>query len=152
MLLPRPALEQAGIDAAAAWRAARDRLEELGALAADLLAREGSGRLRPVGDCDAVTLLGARSLRRALAGPHGGMVPAVVPMRRRGWTRLGLVDPAFGPAAAAATAAAERGFARPLLLTADEVTVVPEGGRPEVLVLRQAAADDPVRAPDVLRR
>ena len=49
-------------------------------------------------------------------------------------------------------AAGQADTSQPVLLTADEVTVVPEGGRPEVLVLRQAAADDPVRAPDVLRR
>ena len=65
------------------------------------------------------------------------MTGAVVPMLRRGWTRLSLVDPAFGPAAAAATAAAERGFPRPLLVTADELTQVPEGGDPAGQLLRR---------------
>jgi hypothetical protein len=63
-------------------------------------------------------------------------------MRRRGWTKLAMIDPAFGPAAAAATSEADRGFARPLLVTADEVAVVPEGGRPEQIVLRDPAADE----------
>ena len=53
------------------------------------------------------------------------------------------IDPAFGPAAAAATPAEQRGFARPLLLTADELTLVPEGGRPERIVLRDRAVDAP---------
>ena len=65
------------------------------------------------------------------------------PMRRRGWTRLALIDPAFGPAAAAATRVEERGFARPLLLTADELTQAAEGGRPEEIVLRDPATDAP---------
>ncbi|MCY7365346.1 MAG: hypothetical protein LH469_08590, partial [Frankiaceae bacterium] len=68
---------------------------------------------------------------------------AVVPMRRRGWTDLALIDPAFGPAAAAATSAEERGFARPLLLTADELTLAAGGGRPEQIVLRDPAVDRP---------
>ncbi|MGI8535013.1 MAG: hypothetical protein ACR2K2_00675 [Mycobacteriales bacterium] len=90
-----------------------------------------------------MTLLGARSLRTALAAHAGGLDAAVAPMRRRGWTRLALIDPAFGPAAAAATPAADRGFVRPLLLTADELTLVPEGGRPGRIVLRDPAVDAP---------
>ncbi len=135
VLLPPAAAEDAGIDAEAAWREARSVLEALGALAATLVARDTRGRLRPVGDADVVTLLGARSLRVALARESGGMASAVVPMRRRGWTRLALVDAAFGPAAAAATDPSERGFPRPLLITADEVAVVAAGGDPEVLAL-----------------
>jgi len=149
--LPPPALQHAGVDPARAWPAARTLLEAVGLLAASLLARDAKGVLRPVGDADVVTLLGARSLRACLAGPDGGMVGAVVPMRRRGWTRLSLVDPAFGPAAAAATPAAERGFARPLLLTADEVVLVEPGGHPGI-ALRQAVGDDPRWGRDVLRR
>jgi hypothetical protein len=95
--------------------------------------------LRPLGDADVVTLLGSRTLRAALAEASGGMAAVVVPMRRRGWTRIALVDPAFGPAAAAATSAADRGFPRPLLLTTDEVAVVPEGGRPQDVALRDPA-------------
>ncbi len=131
VLLPPPALRDAGLDAPAAWTTARALLERRGEVAAQLLARDGRGRLRPVGDCDVVTLLGAASLRRALAERAGGLAAAVVPMRTRGWTDLTLIDPAFGPAAATATAPAERGFARPLLVTADEVRMVPAGGHPE---------------------
>ena len=113
-----------------------------GALAAERVRRDPRGQLRPYGGCDAVTLLGARSLRAALAQDGGGLGAAVVPMRRRGWTRLALIDPAFGPAAAAATQAVDRGFARPLLVTADELALVPEGGRSEI-VLRDPAVSDP---------
>jgi len=143
VLLPQAVLDDLDVDADMAWLDARRYLEDMGALAADLLARSGQGQLRPVGDCDAVTLLGSRRLRQALTARDGGMCPAVVPMRRRGWTQLTLVDPAFGPAAAAATSPGERGFTRPLLLTAHEVAHAPEGGRPEQLVLRQRVGDEP---------
>ena len=139
VLLPPPALQAAGLDAARTWTAVRARLEELGALAADRVRLDPKGQLRPFGGADAVTLLGARSLREALARDAGGLLSAAVPMRRLGWTRLALIDPAFAPAAAAACLAADRGFARPLLITADEVTMVPEGGNPQRLVLRDAA-------------
>ena len=134
VVLPRGVLTSCGLDAALAWTYAGSLLEDLGRQALDLLGLRdpaGRGLLRPVGDCDAVTLLGARSLRRSLAEAAGGLAPVVVPMRRRGWTRVGLVDPAFGPAAAAATEPAERGFARPLLVTVDEVSMVAAGGRPQ---------------------
>ena len=151
VLVPLPALDDAGIDAEVAWTGARRLLEELGSLAAERVARDPKGQLRPYGGCDAVTLLGSRSLRSSIASTAGGMGAAVVPMRGRGWTRLALIDPAFGPAAAAATSAEERGFERPLLVTPDELTLAPEGGRPEEIVLRDPAADVPwVR--DVLYR
>jgi hypothetical protein len=143
VLLPPPALEAAGIDPAIAWTGAARELERLGALAAERVRADARGQLRPLGDCDVVTLLGARSLRAALAADAGGMAAVVAPMRRRGWTRIALIDPAFGPAAAAATAAEERGFRRPLLLTADELALVPEGGRPSEVALRDPAADRP---------
>ena len=143
VLLPPPAVEAAGLDPATTWTAVRARLEELGALAAEHVRLDPKGQLRPFGDADAVTLLGARSLREALARDHGGLVAAAVPMRRLGWTRLALIDPAFALAAAAASLAADRGFPRPLLLTVDEVTMVPEGGNPQRLVLRDAAAEAP---------
>jgi hypothetical protein len=149
VLLPPPALESAGFDRARTWTAVRARLEELGALAAERVRLDPKGQLRPFGDADAVTLLGARSLREALARDAGGLVAAAVPMRRLGWTRLALIDPAFALAAAAASLAADRGFARPLLVTADEVTMVPEGGNPQRLALRDAAVETP--APRRLR-
>lgn len=151
VLVPPPATDEAGVDVPRAWAEARALLEDLGRLAAQLLARDAQARLRPVGDCDVVTLLGARSLRAALAA-DGGMASVVAPMLRRGWTRLSLVDPAFAPAAAAATAPAERGFPRPLLVTADEVQQVAAGGRPADLALRQAGAADSPWGREVLRR
>lgn len=143
VLVPLTALDHAGIDPEIAWSGARRLLEDLGALAAERVARDPKGQLRPYGDCDALTLLGARSLRSSIAAAAGGMGAAVVPMRRRGWTRLAMIDPAFGPAAAAATAEHERGFPRPLLMTADELTLAAEGGRPAEIVLRDRAADAP---------
>jgi hypothetical protein len=141
VLLPSPALDHAGLDQDQAWARVSTMLDDLGALAAERVKRDTKGQLRPLGDCDVVTLLGSRALRAALAGEAGGMAAAVVPMRRRGWTKLAMIDPAFGPAAAAATSEEERGFARPLLLTADELTVVSEGGRPQQIVLRDPASE-----------
>ncbi|MCW2715179.1 MAG: hypothetical protein JWN88_2226 [Frankiales bacterium] len=141
VLLPATVVDALGIDHDLAWTEAQERLERLGALAVERCLRDPRGVLRPFGDCDAVTLLGARSLRTALAAEYGGLGAAVVPMRTRGWTRLALIDPAFGPSAAAATAAEDRGFDRPLLMTADELTVVAEGGRPAEIVLLDAVAD-----------
>lgn len=143
VLIPLSALDAAGIDPEIAWTGSRRLLEDLGALAAERVARDPKGQLRPYGDCDAVTLLGARTLRASLAQSAGGLGAAVVPMRRRGWTKLALIDPAFGPAAAAATQAEDRGFGRPLLVTADELTLAAEGGRPEQIVLRDPVVDAP---------
>ena len=142
VLLPATALDALGLDVAAAWLGVSQALEHLGALAAQRVALDPRGRLRPFGDCDAVTLLGARSLRAALAAQAGGLAAAIVPMRSRGWTRLALIDPAIGPAAAAATPELDRGFTRPLLVTAEELALVPEGGRSE-LVLRDPVLDRP---------
>lgn len=153
VLLPTPVLDHAGLDQDGEWWRARQLLETLGRLAADRVRRDPKGQLRPMGDCDVVTLLGSSDLRRALSDRSGGMSSAAVPMRRRGWTDLSMIDPAFGPAAAAATAPEDRGFPRPLLLTAEEVTLVPEGGRPEQLVLRDRAPDfDDAWLRDVLYR
>lgn len=151
VLLPTDVLDASGIDAATAWGGAARELDRLGALAAERLRLDTKGVLRPLGDADVLTLLGSRTLRAALAAEAGGMAAVVAPMRRRGWTRIALVDPAFGPAAAAATEAAERGFVRPLLVTADEVTLVPEGGRPQDVALRDPAVDAPWQR-DVLYR
>lgn len=142
VLLPATVLDALGLDHDRCWAQAKAHLEVQGVLAAERVRRDPKGQLRPYGGCDAVTLLGARSLRAALAADGAGLGAAVVPMRRRGWTRLALIDPAFGPAAAAATEAVDRGFARPLLVTADELVLVPEGGR-SALVLRDPAVSDP---------
>lgn len=151
VLLPQPLLDACGVDAERHWRAAEDLLDRMGALAAERMRTDPKGQLRPSGDCDVVTLLGARSLRVAIAAEAGGLGAVVVPMRRRGWTRLALIDPAFGTAAAAATGAEERGFPRPLLVTPDELTLAADGGRPEELALRDRAVD-PAWVRDVLYR
>lgn len=142
VLAPPTALEAAGMDASVLWGHAREYLEQMGSLAAARLGNDRRGTIRPLGDCDVVTLLGARTLRVALATSHDGLGTVVAPMLRRGWTQLALVDPAFAPAAWAATAPLERGFPRPLLVTRDELVLAVPGGRPEDLALRDAVASD----------
>ena len=138
VLIPQAALDAAGVDPAPWWPVARDYLERMGTLAVQRLAM--NPLLRPIGDCDVVTLLCSRNLRGALVAQDGtGMRAAAVPMRRRGWLALSRIDPAFTAAAAAATDPLERGFARPLLLTVDEVGLAPSGGRPADIVLRDPA-------------
>ena len=143
VLLPQPLLDALGLDVDAAWRTAQAYLDRVGSLAATRLRLDAKGQLRPAGDCDVVTLLGSAALRTTIASLAGGLGAIVVPMRRRGWTRLSLIDPAFGPAAAAATAPHERGFDRPLLVTPDELTLAVDGGRPGELALRDPAGDAP---------
>jgi len=140
-LVPQPVLDRFGVDPAPWWPAAEDYLERMGAVAAERLRRDPKAPLRPIGDCDVVTLLGSRNLRSAVcAGDGTGLRAVAVPMRRRGWTDLSRIDPAFALAAAAATSAEERGFARPLLLTREEVALAPSGGDPARIVLRDRAA------------
>jgi hypothetical protein len=139
-LMPQAALDAAGLTivADAWWLRASNYLERMGAMAAERWFRDRNAVLRPMGDCDVVTLLGSWTFRAALTGGNsGGMRAVVVPMRTRGWVDISRIDPAFGPAAAAATDAHDRGFPRPLLLTADEVTMVRPGGSPAI------AIDDP---------
>lgn len=135
--------EEVAIVEPSVWRAARldpgrwwpqclVLVEEMGTLAARRWELSPDGVLRPMGDCDVMTLLGARTLRAALAASDAGMRAVVVPMRRRGWTRLSRLDPAFGPAAAMATAPEDRGFIRPLLVTRDEVALAGDGRRTEI--------------------
>jgi hypothetical protein len=140
-LLPGVA-EVLGHDTAAWWRRARGYLEEMGAIAAQRYARDPAEPLRPMGDCDVVTLLGSQVFRAALVGARGSR-PAAVPMRTRGWLDPGRTDPAFAVAAAALTEPAERGFERPLIFTVDEVVIARDGGRPVQQSLREPAAPDP---------
>src|SRR5512144_3083051 len=117
----------------------------MGALAAARWWREPEGPLRPMGDCDVVTLLGSLRLRVTLTASSGGMRTAAVPMRDRGWLDLRRVDPAFALAAAAATPVDRRGFTRPLLLTADEVAMARAGGHTAADALRDLAPGDEER-------
>ena len=150
VVIPQGALDAAGVDPAPWWPVARDYLERMGAIAAERMT--DAGVLRPIGDCDVVTLLGARSLRAALCAEDGtGLRAAAVPMRRRGWLDLSRIDPAFTAAAAAATDPEERGFPRPVLLTLDEVSLAVDGGRPAEIVLREAAAESPHLRPVLYR-
>jgi len=150
IIVPQGALDAAGVDPAPWWPVARDYLERMGAIAAERLA--DSPTLRPIGDCDVLTLLGSQTLRTALCSKDGtGMRAAAVPMRTRGWLDLSRIDPAYTAAAAAATDELDRGFPRPLLLTEDEVTMAPEGGRPAEIVLRDKAADAPDLRPVLFR-
>lgn len=123
--LPPAAAAGAGLDAAAAWVPARRYLAEMGALAVARLGRDPDAPLRPMGDCDVLTLLAEPRLRATLAAGAGGLRTAAVPMRERGWLDLRRIDPTFAAAAAAATEPERRGFSRPVLLTADEVVLAP---------------------------
>lgn len=129
--LPPGVLEHAGIDADKAWQRARGELERLGALAAERERRQLRRAIVPFGGADVVTLLASASLRRELVAREGdGMIGLIVPLRNRGWRATYASDPAFGPALAAAMPELERGFARPLLVTAEEVSEVRPGGNP----------------------
>jgi hypothetical protein len=128
------------------WTRAYAYLEEMGRLAADRHERKPDEPLRPMGDCDVVTLLGSRALRGALAGQRSGLCAAAVPNRTRGWIDLSRTDPAFALVAASLADPSDRGFPRPLLLTRDEVTMAREGGDPVLQALREQSAPDPVQA------
>lgn len=127
--LPTAMLASAKIDPGPWWTQATVYLERMGEMALDRMKRTPRAPLRPMGDCDVVTLLGSRTLRAGIADadPHG-MRTVAVPMRNRGWLDLSRIDPAFSQAAARLTDISERGFARPLLVTRDEVVQVREGG------------------------
>ncbi len=139
VLVPEGVLAAYRLASSRWWPAALSYLEDMGAMAVVRWRRNPRHPLRPMGDCDVVSLLGSAVLRGALAGDQGGMRAIAVPMRTRGWLDLRGIDPAFSLAAASLTDPVDRGFNRPLLLTAEEVTLVPEGGRPAQVVLRDAA-------------
>ena len=65
-------------------------LAEMAELAAERLLRSPSAPLRPLGDCDVVTLLASPTFRLAVVRDAVGVVglrSAAVPVRRRGWPR-----------------------------------------------------------------
>lgn len=138
------ALRAADVDPAGWWHAAVAQRDSMAALAADRLERDGHGVIRPIGGCDVLTLLSARMLRNYLASHDGtGLRAVAVPMRSRGWFDLARIDPAFVGAAAAATEPELRGVTRPLLVTADEVTLAPTA--PPAALARLALADPAAR-------
>jgi hypothetical protein len=134
-------LRAASLDDTGCWAAATGYLDAMASVAAQRWRRAPTQPLRPVGDCDVVTLLASPVLRSVLAASQGGMCACVVPIRTRGWTELRRVDPAFAVAAVAATDDAQRGFDRPLLVTAEEIGLAADGGRPNEIALRDAEAD-----------
>jgi hypothetical protein len=134
-------LAATGLDATTWWPNCESYLEDMGALAVARWRREPDAPLRPMGDCDVVTLLGSRALRSAFVEGVGGMRAVAVPMRTRGWLNLRFIDPAYVTAAAAATEDHLRGFRRPVLITANEVAMPAPGGTPTELLLRDESAD-----------
>lgn len=127
--VPQRLLDACRIEPDAWWPTAVVYLERMGRMAVERMERLPSAPLRPMGDCDVVTLLGSLTFRSAIAAQApDGMRTVAVPMRSRGWLDLSRVDPAFSAAAARLTAPEERGFSRPLLVTRDELSLAPEGG------------------------
>jgi hypothetical protein len=126
--VPQRMLDAASISVEDWWPTAVVYLERMGRMAAERLDRHPSTPLRPMGDCDVVTLLGSMTFRAAIVSSVAdGMRTVAVPMRSRGWLDLSRIDPAFSAAAARLTAPEERGFTRPLLVTREEVALAPEG-------------------------
>ena len=145
-------LQACGHDPTIWWPGCVAYLEQMGELAASRHLLHPQRPLHPMGDCDVVTLLGSAALRRALAGHDPtGMRAAAVPTRRRGWLDLSRIDPAFALVAASLADSHERGFERPLLITAEEVALAKAGGDPVLQAMRDAAAPDP-QMPAVLYR
>jgi hypothetical protein len=127
--VPQRLLDATDIDADGWWPNAVVYLERMGRMASERLARQPESPLRPMGDCDVVTLLASLTFRAAIVDDVAdGMRTVAVPMRSRGWLDLNRVDPAFSAAAARLTPPEDRGFSRPLLVTRDEVALAPEGG------------------------
>ena len=111
--LPGGVAADAGLETDEWWHDALDYLEDMGTMAVLRWRRNPDDPIRPMGDCDVVTLLGSRILRHAVAAHHQGLAPVAVPMRTRGWLDLSRIDPAFVLAAAGATAEADLGLPAP---------------------------------------
>jgi len=150
VVVPQSVLDATGIDITPWWRGATEYLENMGALATTRWRRNPREPLRPMGDCDVVTLLASAVLRGALCADAGGMRAVAAPVRHRGWLDLARIDPAFAQTAAALADDEERGFPRPVLLTVDEVVVALPGGSPAAIVLRDDATDEQRWLRDVL--
>jgi len=140
-VVPAGILVATGIDVSTAHARAERHLADMAALAGERLLRSPSAVLRPLGDADVPTLLAARELRAALVDGMG-MRSAAVPSRRRGWLDLGRIDPAFAVTAAQLSDPDDRGFARPVLITCDEVALVRGGGDAVAQSLADPAPDE----------
>jgi hypothetical protein len=151
-VVPPALLDAAGAHPSLWWHDARRYLDRMGELAVQRWRTRSEDVVRPLGDCDVVTLLGSAAFRAALVEQAGGMRQVVVPMRTRGWLDVSRIDPAFAIAAAAASDPADRGFPRSLLVTRDEVVMVRPGGRPHEIVLRDPATPQPQHMRPVLYR
>lgn len=132
--LPDAVARACGARPADWWPDLQARAEEMGALTAGRLARDGGEArghdvLRPVGGCDVLTLLSSGALRSALASFDGaGMRAVAVPVRHRGWVDLARIDPAYVATVWELTDELERGVPTPLLVTRDEVCLPAPGG------------------------
>lgn len=146
--VPHELLRAAGVRPEAWWAKAVGYLERMGQLAVQRFAREPRPVLRPMGDCDVVTLLGSRALRTMLADQSGGLCPVAVPDRSRGWFDLSRVDPAFAAAAWQLTDPAARAFPRPVLVTRDEVVTArvgsPTAPTAPTLIMSEYARNEPI--------
>ncbi len=151
-VVPPALLDAAGAHPALWWHDARRYLDRMGELAVQRWRTRPEDVVRPMGDCDVVTLLGSAAFRTALVEEASGMRQVVVPMRTRGWLDLSRIDPAFAIAAAAASDLADRGFPRSLLVTREEVVMVRPGGRPHEIVLRDPATPQQQHMRPVLYR
>jgi hypothetical protein len=149
VLVPRPGLLAAlGLQPRTWWGRCLDYLEDMGRLAAARHRLHPDRPLRPMGDSDVATLFGSAAFRAGLVVDEpAGMRAAAVPTRNRGWLDLSRIDPAFARAAASLADPIERGFERPLLVTAEEVVLARAGGDPVLQALRDVAAPDPVLPP-----
>jgi hypothetical protein len=143
-LLPAGVLVAAQVDLGLATSKADRYLADMANLAGERLQRDPTAVLRPLGDADVLTLLASRAFRAALVDGQG-MRSAAIPMRTRGWLDLGRIDPAFAVSAALLTEPDERGFARPVLVTIDEVAMVRAGGDPVRQSLADPAPAEPLR-------
>lgn len=148
VVVPPVVLDAAGIDTTSWWPACARLLERTGRGAARRVLRDPSAPLRPFGDLDVVTLMASTAYRTTLCEEDPvGWRTAAVPMRTRGWLDLGRIDPAFAAAAALATEPSDRGFARAVLITPEEVVMTGSVGRSALHALQ----DPPARTNPWLR-
>jgi hypothetical protein len=141
VVVPPSVLAASDIDTTSWWPGAARLLEQTGRGAAQRVLRDPSAPLRPFGDLDVVTLMASSAYRATLCAEDPvGWRTAAVPMRTRGWLDLGRIDPAFAAAAALATEPAERGFARAVLITPEEVVMVGSVGRSALHALQDPPA------------